>query len=51
MAVNDNLDAFSLNVAGVQDLVENPINKVQGQNNISPEGISTEKKDAYSVIS
>lgn len=49
MATPENLDAFSLNVAGVQDLVENPINKVQGQGNISPEGVSTEKKDAYTV--
>lgn len=43
------MDPFALNVRGVTDLVENPINKVKGANAGNPEGQSTERYDTLSI--
>lgn len=43
------LDPFSLNVAGVQQLVESPKNKHGDGSNDNPEGVESEKYDALSV--
>jgi hypothetical protein len=45
----DPMDPFALNVRGVTDLVENPINKVQGRGSASPEGVAGEKFDALEL--
>jgi hypothetical protein len=42
----DPMDPFALNVRGVSDLVENPINKVKGNGDGSPEGQSGERLHA-----
>lgn len=43
---SDPLDPFALNIRGVTDLIENPINKVPGSNSGSPEGQAGERYDA-----
>lgn len=45
----DDISPFSLNVAGVQDLIENPTNKIQTSGGQSPEGIVGEKKDVLDL--
>lgn len=40
---------FEMNVAGVQDLIENPINKSKGQEVASPEGVEGEKYDTLGI--
>ena len=42
----ESLDPFALNVRGVTDLVENPINKVPSSSNVSPEGQASERYNA-----
>lgn len=49
MALPQDLDAFSQNIAGVSDLIGNPINKVKDGANNSPEGVESEKRDSYTV--
>jgi hypothetical protein len=41
-------DPFALNIRGVQDLIENPINKVSGDGSESMEGQAGERYDALS---
>lgn len=43
---SDPLDPFALNIRGVTDLIENPINKVPGSDTWSPEGQAGERYDA-----
>lgn len=43
------MDPFALNVLGVQDLISNPTNKVGVGLNDNPEGVESEKFDAYKV--
>ncbi len=45
----DKTNPFSLNVAGVADLIGNPINKVQSSSGFSPEGAVSEKIDVLDV--
>jgi len=45
----DSSSPFAQNVIGVQDLIENDINKIQGQSNNSPEGASEKRYDALSI--
>ena len=40
---------FEMNVLGVQDLIENPTNKTQGQDSGSPEGVAGEKYDVLDI--
>lgn len=40
---------FSLNVAGVQDLIQNPVNKVKDGQGLDPEGATGEKFDALDI--
>lgn len=42
-------DPFSLNILGVTDLVQNPINKVSDDNSDSPEGVVNDKYDALEL--
>lgn len=46
---SDPQDPFALNVRGVTDLVENPINKIPSASDGSPEGVSGEKYNALSL--
>ena len=43
------MDSFSMNVAGVEDLIKNKTNKVNFGSDESPEGVEGEKYDAYEV--
>lgn len=43
---SDPMDPFALNIRGVTDLIENPINKVPTSNGNGPEGVSGEKYSA-----
>ena len=45
----DKSNPFSLNIAGVQDLIGNLINKVQNGDNFSPEGASAERMDVLDI--
>lgn len=45
---SDPMDPFALNVRGVSDLIENPINKVSTDNAGNPEGAKGEKYNALS---
>lgn len=45
----DPQDPFALNIRGVTDLVENPINKVQGGTGTSPEGAVGDRFDALTL--
>lgn len=45
----DETNPFSLNVKGVTDLVQNKTNKVQAGSGQSPEGASSEKRDALDL--
>lgn len=45
---SDPMDPFALNIRGVTDLIENPINKVPTNNGGSPEGAQGEKYDSLS---
>lgn len=45
----DDTNPFSLNVRGVTDLIENPINKVPTGGGTSPEGVASEKFDVLEV--
>jgi len=45
----DALDPFALNVRGVTDLVENPMNKVPNRGSDSPEGQSGERYDSLDI--
>lgn len=43
---SDPLDPFALNIRGVSDLIENPLNKVPGSGSGSPEGQAGDRYDA-----
>jgi hypothetical protein len=45
----DPMDPFALNIRGVTDLVENPINKVKTGSGQSPEGAISERYDSLSL--
>lgn len=47
--MDESSNPFSLNVRGVQDLVENQTNKVPGTGGQSPEGVVSEKFDVLAV--